>query len=103
MVLIEDITDSYSAGEDGLAESSSELRRTLKALSARLALPEELLPSFLEEDKRKVFSSRSPVMTLMYSGRGAQIISRSFLVPSASDSTQDNLSGMAGAVRRGAD
>lgn len=103
MVLIEDITDSYSAGGDGLAESSSELRRTLRALSARLALPEELLPSFLEEDKRKVLSSSSPVISLMYSDRGAHIISRSLFVPSASNSTQDNLGGMAGAVRRGAD
>lgn len=53
MVRIEDITDSQIIEAGCGADSAIELKRTLKALSARLALPEELLPSFLEEDKRQ--------------------------------------------------
>jgi hypothetical protein len=53
MALIEDLTDSDPVAADDDHESAADLKRTLKALSIRLALPEELLPSFLEEDKRQ--------------------------------------------------
>jgi len=53
MVLIEEITDDSATrlSSSGI-RSDDELLQTINQLSARLALPEELLPSFMAEDKR---------------------------------------------------
>lgn len=60
MVLIEEITDDSATGLSPSGFSSNvELLQTINQLSARLALPEELLPSFMAEDKRTFPRSHS--------------------------------------------
>ena len=51
MVLIEDIAEE-AEGSGSSFETSESVSGVLGQLSARLALPPDLLPSFLEEDKR---------------------------------------------------
>jgi hypothetical protein len=53
MAVVEDVTgDDNASGDDHNASTKAELLATLWQLSKRLALPEELLPSFMNEEKR---------------------------------------------------
>lgn len=57
--MIEDVTEPTSGTSTLLvhpvtASSAPELAATLKALSARLALPDDLLPSYLNEPRREL-------------------------------------------------
>lgn len=47
--------------EDATATTPAELAHALRALAARLALPDDLLPSYLNEDQRAPPPSNGPV------------------------------------------
>ena len=51
MAIVEDVTESDNVAVEPL--KPTELLDTLRGLSKRLALPEDLLPSFMNEDKRE--------------------------------------------------
>ena len=51
MAIVEDVTDHDGRFDDG-PDTKLDLLPTLRRLSKRLALPENLLPSFMSEEKR---------------------------------------------------
>jgi hypothetical protein len=56
MANVEDVTEEEEVRlTEAASRHDSEMEETLKVLSKRLALPEELLPSFMHEEKRKLF------------------------------------------------
>ena len=54
MAIVEDVTDDEIYRGDPGPSSSAELLKTLGDLTSRLSVPDELLPSFLQEDKREL-------------------------------------------------
>jgi hypothetical protein len=52
MAIVEEVSEDDHTGQPG-PSSAGELLRVVQELSKRLALPEDLLPSFLNEDKRE--------------------------------------------------
>jgi hypothetical protein len=52
MAIVEEVSEENHTGRPG-PSSAGELLRVVQELSKRLALPEDLLPSFLSEDKRE--------------------------------------------------
>jgi hypothetical protein len=52
MAIVEEVPDDSYSGQRG-PNSGAELLRVVHELSKRLALPEELLPTFLHEEKRE--------------------------------------------------
>lgn len=52
MAIVEEVSEEEHTGQPG-PRSAGELLRVVQELSKRLALPEDLLPSFLNEDKRE--------------------------------------------------
>lgn len=55
MAIVEDVTEEEEFRPTQAASRNvSEMEETLNVLSKRLALPEELLPSFMHEDKREL-------------------------------------------------
>lgn len=55
MAIVEDVTEEEEfRPTQAASRNDSEMEETLNVLSKRLALPEELLPSFMHEDKREL-------------------------------------------------
>lgn len=67
MAIVEDVTEVNESAGPG-PNSNAELLSTLRGLSKRLALPKDLLPSFMNEDKRRSGQSggRSELRTWRY-------------------------------------